>query len=441
MRPFSVRFLIASVQCLLHAFPRDADLSCAAAERPNILVFMADDQYRSSIGCYGAEPSCTPNIDGFAEQGLRFTHCFTPSSICTPNRGVFLSGMLPLKNGAHPNHSGFLNGVKSLPNYMGELGYRACLINKDGIRKPSDVYSWEFRILESDELAPGATDLKSRRHRKTRFDELEAFLTDEDPRPFCILHASRQPHTPYLGRLPNGLEGYDASNHYMDSEFGRDLELLEKHGLRDSTIVIYVNDNEANQPRTKYTLYDSAVIVPCIVRWPGRTRPGTTSQAHISFLDFLPTLVEIAGGEPHSDWDGKSMVDLWRGITDRHHEELYFSYTGVSLGSNPGLTPFPIRAYRTQRYKYIRNLNHTIGHPYQQGHRFPAEELYNIQADPQERHNLAGQSQYDAVRRQLSRRVDAWMRKTNDRGMASEMDALRRYLTDQEIVEARNRKR
>ena len=245
------------------------------AKRPNFLIFMADDQYRTSIGCYGADPSHTPNIDAFAKRSLLFSRCFTESSCCTPNRGVFLSGMYPLRNGAHANHSGFFDGVKSLPNYMNELGYRACLVNKDGIRKPSDIYGWEKWILESDKLAPGATDPKSRRMRQSRFDEIEAFLSSDDPRPFCLMHASRQPHTPWLGRLPNGLEGYDASNWYLDHEFGRDLQLLEKHGLDESTIVIYVNDNETHVPRSKYTLYDSGLNVPCIVRWPGVTRPGS----------------------------------------------------------------------------------------------------------------------------------------------------------------------
>ena len=238
----------------------------AAHDKPlNFLIFMADDQFKSSIGCYGASPSHTPNIDRFAAESLRFTHCLTESSICTPNRAVFLSGMYPLRNGAHANHSGFYDGVRSLPNYMKDLGYRACLVNKDGIRKPSDLYEWEFRIKESEEMAPGGTIPKSMRHRQSRFDEIEQYLASDDDRPFCLLHASRQPHTPWLGKLPNGLEGYDASNWFMDYEFGRDLALLDKHGLTDSTVVIYLNDNETNQQRTKYTLYDTGINVPAIV--------------------------------------------------------------------------------------------------------------------------------------------------------------------------------
>lgn len=388
---------------------------------------MADDQYKPTVGCYGADPSHTPNIDQLAREGLRFTRCFTPSSICTPNRAAFLSGMVPLKNGAHANHSGFYDGVKSLPNYMKELGYRACLFNKDGVRKPSDLYEWEFKFVESEQPLPGASEPPSRRHLMTRYNDMEAIMTSDDPRPFCILHATRLPHTPYLGKLPNGLVGYDASNYTTDQELGRSLQLLKKHGLVDSTIVIYVNDNEAGAARTKYTLYDTGIIVPCVVRWPGHTQPGATSEAMVSFLDFLPTFIEIAGGKNDPNWDGKSMLDVWEGKAETHHEELYFSYTGVTVGQRHEKTPFPIRAYRTDQFKYIRNINHTIGHPLQSGIRLPAEELYDIQVDPREQTNLASDPDLQAVKQRLSKQVDIWMKKTNDQAIESELATLRRY--------------
>jgi uncharacterized sulfatase len=336
--------------------------------------------------------------------------------------------MVPLKNGAHANHSGFYDGIKSLPNYMKELGYRAAIFNKDGIRRSSDLYEWEYRFVESDSPLAGASDPPSRRHLQTRFDEMEAIFAAKDPRPFCILHASRLPHTPYLGNIANGLKGYDASNHILDQEFGQALALLKKHGLVDSTVVIYVNDNETVGPRTKYTLYDTGLIVPCIVRWPGHTPVGTTTNAMVSFLDFLPTMVEIAGGQPDSRWDGKSMLDVWEGKTARHHDELYFSYTGVSVGNNNrGETPYPIRAYRTQHYKYLRNLNHAIGHPKQDGLQLPPEEFYDLRADPGEHRNLANNPSLREEMVYLSEKVDSWMAKSNDRGIESELAALQRH--------------
>jgi len=88
--------------------------------KPNILIYIADDQYMASVGCYGADPSHTPNIDEFARRGMLFKSAYCTSSICTPNRAVLLSGLYPVKNGAHPNHSGFKPGIRSMPNYMRE---------------------------------------------------------------------------------------------------------------------------------------------------------------------------------------------------------------------------------------------------------------------------------------------------------------------------------
>jgi uncharacterized sulfatase len=395
--------------------------------RPNILIYVADDQYISSVGCYGADPSHTPNIDKLAEQGLRFTNCFTPSSICTPNRGVLLSGMYPLKNGAHPNHSGFYDGVKSLPNYMKEIGYRACIVGKDGIQKPSDLYDWEFRIKTSNEHVPGANEPKHDRHRKTRFSEVEEFLKSDDSRPFCIFQAASLPHSPLLNKLPNGLEGYDANNYYMDFELGKYLDLLKTYNIEDNTIVIYVNDNEAQLERTKNTLYDTGIHVPMVIRWPDRIKPGTTTNTMVSTLDLLPTLLEITGGEIPEILDGKSMSGVWDGKTDQLHDKLFFSYSGVIVSKKRQETPFPIRAVRTDRYKYIRYINYQAGHPKKNKKIFPAEELFDLQKDHEEQKNLAESPEYAKVKDQLSHEVDLWMKAMNDKGVESEEEALRRY--------------
>lgn len=312
--------------------------SAAAAEPPNILIYLADDQYKSSVGCYGAEPSHTPNIDKLAKQGVYFTNCFTPSSICTPNRGVLLSGLYPIQNGAHANHSGFKDGVQSLPNYMKDLGYRACIVGKDGIQKPSDLYEWEFRIDKSDETVPAAPPPKyewkgSSRHKKTRFNEVENFISSDDPRPFCIFHAASLPHDPELQKLPNGLEGCDASNWYMDYELGKYLKLLKKYDMDKNTLVIYNNDNEAQKPRTKNTLYDTGLNVPLVMRWPVVIKPGTVHHELVTTLDILPTLFTAAGTLTPENLEGKSLLDLLNGEKSKLHDELYFSYTAVNVGN------------------------------------------------------------------------------------------------------------
>jgi len=400
-------------------------------QRPNIFIYVADDQYKDSVGCYGAKPSYTPNIDKLAQEGLKFTQCFTPSAICTPNRGVLLTGMYPLKNGAHANHSGFFDGIKSLPNYMKENGYRACISGKDGIQKPSDLYEWEFRIAKSKEMVPGADEPKHERHRKTNLKEVEAFVSARDDRPFCHFHAASLPHSPYLNKSLDGLEGYDASNHYGDYELGEMLKILDRHGKRDNTIVIYVNDNEAGLPRTKFMLYDSSTNVPMIIRWPGYVKAGTSSSAMVSFIDIMPTLLSIVGTEPPSNMDGQSILEVMNGTKEELHDELFFSLTGVIVStSGANDIPYPIRAIRTKQYRYIRYLNFGIEHPKRKGQMSPYEELFNHQTDPDELKNLASDPAYESIRLELSQKVDAWMAAMGDKGIESELATLKKYAKD-----------
>ena len=402
--------------------------SVFANDRPDILIYLADDQFLSSVGCYGADPSHTPNIDRLAREGARFTQCFTPSAICTPNRGVLLSGMYPLKNGAHPNHSGFYDGIKSLPNYMKEIGYRACIVGKDGIQKPSDLYEWEFRIKKSEEHVPGANEPHQDRHRKTRFDEVAKFLSSKDDRPFCLFHAASLPHGPDLNEIPNGLKGYDANNFLMDAELGQYLDLLESHGLDKNTVVIYLNDNEAQNDRTKNTLYDTGIHIPMVVRWLGRIKPVTDIDPMVSTVDMLPTLIEIAGGEVPQAVDGVSMLGVWDGKVKELHKELFFSYTGVIVNdSGRNEIPFPIRAVRTSDFKYIRYLRNEVGHPKQKGAMFPAEEFFDLRNDPGEQNNLADSPEHQEQKAVLSQKVDAWMAEMNDKGVESELAALKKY--------------
>jgi arylsulfatase A-like enzyme len=147
----------------------------------------------------------------------------------------------------------------------------------------------------------------------------------------------------------------------------------------------------------------------------------------VSTVDLMPTLMEIAGGNVPKVMDGISMLDVWLGKKDHLHDELFFSYTGVIVSKKRQETPFPIRAVRTDRYKYIRYLNNQIGHPKQQGKIFAAEELFDLQSDPQELDNLAESPELAQIKEQLSQKMDIWMQAMNDKGVESELEALRRY--------------
>jgi len=427
------RFLFVAAACAVASImgqPRARGAVEQTVPKPNILIYIADDQYLASVGCYGASPSHTPNIDKFASQGLLFRHAYSNSAICTPNRAVLLSGQYPIKNGAHPNHSGFKAGIRSMPNYMKDLGYRTALVGKDGIKFKNAQYRWDSTIKKTDEQVPGADEPKHERHKKTDHAAMETFMKSDRTRPFCLVHAASLPHSPSLNELPNGLSGYDASNYYGDHEFGQDLDLLARLGLDQNTLVIYVNDNEAQIPRSKYCLYDTGIHVPMIMRWPGQIKAGTVTDAMVSFLDILPTLIEAAKGRPPKQLDGKSLLGLLQGETQQHNHEIYFSYSGVIVSANNWqAVPYPIRAIRTRQFKYIRNLNFTVAHPVLKGKNGddgvrPREELYDLIKDPKELNNLARANAFQSVKTELSDKIDVWMKHIGDRGIEEEREAL-----------------
>ncbi|MFQ5809914.1 MAG: sulfatase/phosphatase domain-containing protein, partial [Armatimonadota bacterium] len=159
--------------------------------------------------------------------------------------------------------------------------------------------------------------------------------------------------------------------------------------------------------------------------------PGIVSDAMVSFVDILPTLLEAAGGTARDDLDGSSFLGVLEGTAREHHDELYFTHTSVSVGSNRLEVIYPIRAVRTRRYKYIRNLNHTIPHPKlskdDREVRRPREELYDLVNDPEEQTDLAGAPELRQVHRELSGKLDAWMQQQGDLGIATEQEALIRF--------------
>ena len=122
------------------------------------------------------------------------------------------------------------------------------------------------------------------------------------------------------------------------------------------------------------------------------------------------------------------MRDIWTGKSKRLREELFFSYTGVIVGESGRMeTPYPVRAIRTDRWKYIRYLNHTTGHPKYKGKSFPEEELFDLSKDPGELNNVAVSEAYVNAKSELSKHLDDWMDEMGDKGIESELESLQRY--------------
>jgi N-sulfoglucosamine sulfohydrolase len=416
-------------------------------DKPNIILFLADDQSIDDVGCYGNNVIRTPNIDRLAEQGLRFNLAFTPTAMCSPSRSALYTGLYPHRNGCHPNHSKIKPGIKTLPYYLKSLGYRVGLAGKVHV-KPKDQFPFEYMGL------------------KPR--QIENFIASATDKPFCLIVASHEPHGPHKkgGYEPNQIPvpknkvdtpqtRQQLANYYtdidlLDEELGRVLSLLKKHSLEQNTLFVYTSDH-GYDIFAKWSCYDTGLHVPFIVRWPGRIIPGAVTDAMVSFVDVLPTLIEIAGGKPQRDIDGRSFLPVLLGHKNKHQDVVFGAHTTRGIISGRA---YPIRSLRTRTHKYIRNLNPdgmfqcvtTHGHDYKEidhsmwgswkqkaktdtfaakrvrmfQHR-PAEELYDIIKDPYELNNLAHDPAQQKLLVSLREQLDAWMKQQGDRGMEAEM--------------------
>jgi uncharacterized sulfatase len=399
-----------------------------ALEKPNFIIWVADDQYLESVGCYGGDPAQTPNIDKLAGEGLLFTRAYSTASICTPARSALYTGMYPIKNGSHPNHSGLKKDIPSMPSIMRILGYRSAIVGKHGVHdvptRPTNTFLWDQELPHTRVSIAGTewSEKAMNKHRVMDWAGIEDFL-QPDSLPFCLFVASSLPHGPYLSSTDNGLEGYPANNWKTDWQFGETMRLLGESGNRDNTVVIFVSDNGSNTNRSKYTLFEPGVNVPMIISWPGHISPNTSTDALVDFTDVMPTLMELAGDKASPEMDGKSLVPLMKEKNVEIHEDLYLSHT--MLGVNDVYDPYPIRGVVTKQYKFIHYLNHEIDPPRGSGMgKSPEYLLFDLSNDPGESINLAGKADYQKVRAEMQKRLDVWTLEVGDKGMETEYEAV-----------------
>jgi len=442
--------------------PRPAVAGAAdAAGKPNVLLIIADDQTWRDNGCYGHPDVRTPHIDRLADDGMRFTHCFTATAMCAPTRQQLYTGLFPVRNGAYPNHSKVYPGTKSVVHHLKALGYRVGLCGKSHFGPPD---SFPFERVQPKQIPD--------------------FLTRDRTQPFMLVYCSHSPHLPwkegdasaydpaaltlppYLVDTPEtrqALTKYYAEVTDFDREVGQCMKHLGDAGVADNTLFLYTSEQGAQFPHGKWTCYDVGLRTALVVRWPGRVKAGSTADAMVQYVDVTPTLIEAAGGDPaaidtgrpdangNRGFDGRSFLDVLLGKTDHHADYVYGAHTtrGIIAGSDC----YPIRSVRSDRYKYIRNLNHEAAfhntlikgektywpswiekaktdpkaaHLVRMYQHRPAEELYDIQADPWELTNLADDPAHAAVKADLRKRLDAWMAQQGDQGNATEMNARQR---------------
>jgi uncharacterized sulfatase len=200
-------------------------------------------------------------------------------------------------------------------------------------------------------------------------------------------------------------------------------------------------------PFAKWTCYDHGLQSAMVVRWPGRVKAGAVSDAMVEYVDVTPTFIDAAGGKPVAGLDGKSFLPVLSGKAKRHKDYVFGIMT--TRGINNGTEAFAIRSVRDKRYKLILNLNHEskftnactkmplfrsmvakaeTGDPLAKRlvrayHHRPAVELYDMQKDPLELANIAGQTGTEKHITRLRGKLEVWMKSQGDHGIETELKA------------------
>ena len=434
-----------------------------AHERPNLVLFLADDCTYRDIGCFGGTHSKTPAIDQLATEGMRFNKCYQAAPMCSPTRHNLYNGMYPVRTGAYPNHTFVDPWVKSMPHYLQNLGYRVGFLGKrhigPGANYPFEYLSDKPKGAETIDLAIAGKFL--------------AEAADSD-RPFCLVVCSHQPHSPYTvgdrslfdaSQIPvrhnivdtptyrKTFAAYLAEVNYMDGQVGTLLHHLKANSLDDNTLVVYLSEQGNSFPFAKWTCYEDGVKSAFVARWPGVIQPGTETDALVEYNDILPTFIAAAGGDIPKHLDGVSLLPIFKNPKLKGKPYAFSIHTtrGIIQGSDY----FGIRSVTDGRYRYIYNISPEVefsnvntvargadhwwsswlekskhdpnaAELVRRYVRRSAEELYDSQLDPDNQVNLIDAAQHQDRRRQLRQAVLNWMEDCGDKGLETELLAFQR---------------
>ena len=404
--------------------------------QPNVVLIHCHD-LGDHLGCYPGRLVDTPNLNRLASDGVVFDNYYAAAPTCSPSRGAMLTGLLPHRNGlmalASGGHWEVREDVPTLPEILRDAGYATASfgtwhISLNPLTRGIDVGDEDARW-----------DVASR-------EACDYLASRPDGQPFFLMAGFREPHRPFAEpdsdasspqdvRVPPYLPDVPETRvemrrfcddvRRMDRAAGRVLDALAKHGLDRETLVIFTSDHGIAMPLAKGTLYDPGIKIPLIVRQPGARDGGRRCGAMTSNVDLLPTILE-AIGEGHRappDLDGTS---LWPFIAEGRavgHSHVFAEQTWHDFYE-------PIRAIRTERYKVIRNYEAGMGiqiaadilpsatvdvmRDMLRAWPRPDVEVYDLEHDPTERRNLAGDAAYAAVQAEMLAQLDAMMERTAD---------------------------
>jgi len=444
----------------------------ATLARPNFLWITAED-ICPNLGCYGDPDAVTPNLDKFASQAVRFTQVFSVHPCCSPSRSCLATGVYPTRLGTF-QHRGKMwvspELVKCFPTLLREAGYytfNGCGGTTSSFTTAKLDYNFEPKDQPWDKV--GSKEIEWR-HRKTGqpfFGQVNLFRTHQsqyglrkvgakDPKPAPFVHDPARIHLPpYLPDTPAAREiwaEYHDRISEMDAHFAELLKELGDDGLAEDTIIFFFGDNGHGVPSGKVWLWEQGLHVPLLVRVPKKwehfapSKRGSVNDHLVSFLDFAPTMLSLAGVPIPGYMQGVTFLGPKAGAARQRVFAARDFHDSADFDTS--------RAVRDRQFHYIRNFMPQQGWdailysweqaPYlleewreqaaagklkgdsrQSGfwrRNKPVEELYDVEKDPNQLRNLAGDPQFGKTLERMRGECERWMVENRDLGLLSQYE-------------------
>lgn len=420
-------------------------LAKAQSEKPNILWIVSEDN-STFLGCYGDKYATTPNLDRFATQGVLYENAFSTAPVCAPSRCTLITGMLPTSLGTENMRSTYPSPsfLKFFPKYLRDAGYYTSNNAKKDYNTTDQLDTW-------DESSNTAT-YKNRKSDQPFFAVFNLNISHEsnihgkqpdvrhDPEKVIL-----PPYHPATAEMKHDWALYYDKVEQMDQQAGQLLKELEEAGLAENTIVFYYADNGGILPRSKRFIFESGLHVPLIIRFPEKYKhlapqpAGTKTDRLVTFLDFAPSILNLAGIKIPEYMQGKPFVGKNAGLEN----DYAFNFRG-----RMDETDDKIRSLRDKRFRYVRNyyphkiygqhVSYLWNAPsmrswereYKAGNlnetqlafwkEKPSEELYDVLSDPHNIHNLSGKKEYQADLERLRNQLHKHLIETKDVGFVPE---------------------
>lgn len=441
-------------------------------QRPNILFILSDQQRWDTVGCYGASPvegSITPNLDRLAAEGVRFKHAFTCQPLCGPARSCLQSGVYATETGCFTNNRALPEGQVTVAKLLAAAGYETAYVGKWHLA--ADQQHREYRTgpipparrggyrdywVASDTLEYTSHGYEGYFHdgegrridwegyrvdRTTDFavDYLRQYGVRGGSKPFLLFLSYLEPHQQndlnrYVGpmgskqrfagfrpppdlahqSLPEGdwrpqYPDYLGCCASIDENVGRLRRELEQLGLLDNTLIVYTSDHgchfRTRNSEYKRSCHDGSIRVPLIVRGPG-FRGGGAPDELVSLIDVPATVVAAAGVAVPAHFRGRALQPLGAWETDDWPQEVFIQISESEVG----------RAIRTRRWKYAVAAPVPGSNPLEDAgsDRYVEAYLYDLQQDPCELRNLAGDAKYRKARAELAAILKRRMREAGE---------------------------